>query len=225
MTPRDYADGLRAARLRAALETSPSVTEAVYAAGFESSRAFYAAADATLGMTPRAYRAGGAGLTVVFGSGPCDLGVVLVGRTERGICAVLLGDDEQTLFDDLRARFPRADLVAGDDRFLETVRSVVLHVNAPADASPLPLDLHGTLFQQRVWQALRGIPAGSTISYGALAARLDAPSSVRAVAQACGANPVAVIVPCHRVVGRDGALTGYRWGVERKRTLLERESK
>jgi len=225
MTPRDYADAQRASRLRAALETSASVTEAIYAAGFDSSRAFYAAADSTLGMTPRAYRAGGAGLTIVFGTGRCDLGVVLVGRTRRGICAVLLGDDDRGLVDDLRSRFFRADLIEGDDRFLETVQCVVSHVNAPAIASQLPLDLHGTLFQQRVWQALRAIPAGSTLSYGALAARLDAPSSVRAVAQACGANPVAVIVPCHRVVGRDGALTGYRWGVERKRTLLERESR
>lgn len=223
ITPRAYAAADRASRLRHALETSTTVTEAIYAAGFESSRGFYAAAGDALGMTPQAYRAGGDGVTIVYGLGTCDLGVLLIAATERGLCALFLGDDADTLVDDLRGRFHRATIVAGGERFVDTLERAIAQVNTPGGTSGLPVDLHGTVFQRRVWRALQEIPAGATITYGALAARIDAPRSVRAVARACGANPVAVVVPCHRVVGKDGSLTGYRWGVARKRALLDRE--
>ena len=223
LTPRQYAAGRRAERARAVLTTAASVTASVYDAGFGSSGRFYAAARGMLGMRPTDYRAGGARLDIIYGTGRCSLGQVLVGRTDRGLCAVMLGDDASRLIDDLRSRFPRARLLSGDQNFRDTIAAVIRLVDRPAEATDLPLDLHGTLFQQRVWQALRAIPAGATVTYGELARRLGAPAAVRAVAQACGANPVAVAVPCHRVVARDGALTGYRWGIERKRALLERE--
>ena len=156
--------------------------------------------------------------------GQCSLGAILVACSQRGVCAILLGDDAQRLIEDLQDRFPRAHLIGGDDDFEAMVAQVVGFVEAPALGLQLPLDMRGTVFQQRVWQALCAIPAGSTVSYAQLAQQIGRPKAVRAVASACAANPLAVAIPCHRVVRSDGALSGYRWGVERKRDLLEREA-
>lgn len=224
ITPRDYASAHRAARLRAVLPGSRTVTEAVYAAGFASSSRFYDGADALLGMTPSRYRAGGLGATIRFAIGDCSLGAILVACTEAGVCAILLGDAPDQLARDLQDRFPAASLIGADGAFESLVAQVVGLVDTPRDAvAALPLDIGGTVFQQRVWAALRLIPMGETISYAGLAARLGMPGSSRAVAGACAANPIAVAIPCHRVVRTDGGLSGYRWGVERKRALLERE--
>jgi AraC family transcriptional regulator of adaptative response/methylated-DNA-[protein]-cysteine methyltransferase len=224
VTPAAYAAGVRRARVRETLITrNRSVTEAIYAAGFSSGGRFYEAADDLLGMTPTEFRAGGAQVTVRVAVGECSLGSILVAQSAKGVCAILLGDDPEALLREFQDRFPRAVIVGGDADFEGVVGRVVALVESPALDHDLPLDLRGTVFQQRVWQVLRQIPGGSTISYTELAARVGAPAAVRAVAQACGANPLAVAIPCHRVVRLDGSLSGYRWGVERKRALLERE--
>jgi AraC family transcriptional regulator of adaptative response/methylated-DNA-[protein]-cysteine methyltransferase len=176
-------------------------------------------------MTPTAYRAGGADAKIRFAVGECSLGSILVAQSERGLCAILLGDDADALVRDLQDRFPRAELVGGDAKFERLVARVVGFVEAPGNGLDLPLDVRGTAFQQRVWQVLRNVPAGETTSYTELARRIGAPKSVRAVAQACAANPLAVAIPCHRVVRRDGGLSGYRWGIDRKRALLAREAR
>ncbi|MEO8593543.1 MAG: bifunctional DNA-binding transcriptional regulator/O6-methylguanine-DNA methyltransferase Ada [Candidatus Solibacter sp.] len=222
LTPKAYADARRGERVRHHLTQKETVTEAIYEAGFQSSSRFYE--QDLLGMTPTSFRAGGKDATIRYATGACSLGVVLAAATARGVCAILLGDRPEALIDDLRARFPRAQLVAGDAGFEHTLAQVVRLVDAPSAGLQLPLDIRGTAFQQRVWQALRAIPAGSRASYAEIAERIGAPRSVRAVAQACAANALAVAVPCHRVVRTDGALSGYRWGVERKRALLEREA-
>lgn len=221
VTPKGYADGRRGNRVREELARTRTVTEAIYGAGFQSSGRFYE--KDLLGMTPTDFRAGGQDAAIHYATGACSLGIVLVAATERGVCAILLGDDADALLDDLRARFPRAQVTAGDADFVHTVEHVVRFVEAPRIGLDLPLDIRGTAFQQRVWQALRAIPAGSRASYSEIAERIGAPRAVRAVAQACAANRLAVAVPCHRVVRSDGALSGYRWGVERKRALLARE--
>ena len=214
----------RAERVREELSRSgTTVTEAIYGAGFNSGGRFYETADQVLGMTPTDYRAGGATTEIRFAVGECSLGSILVARSEKGVCAILLGDDPDALARDLQDRFPHARLVGGDAGFEDLVAKVVGLVEAPAIGLDLPLDIRGTAFQQRVWQALREIPAGATASYAEIAERIGSPRSIRAVAQACAANPLAVAIPCHRVVRTDGALSGYRWGVERKRTLLDRE--
>jgi AraC family transcriptional regulator of adaptative response/methylated-DNA-[protein]-cysteine methyltransferase len=225
LTPKAYAAAHRAHRVRAELGRSDTVTEAIYGAGYNSNGRFYAQSNDVLGMTPSRYRAGGAGTDIRFAIGECSLGAILVAASEIGVCAILIGDDPDALAHDLQDRFPRAELIGGDADFEQLVAKVVGLVEAPAVGLDLPLDVRGTAFQQRVWQALRDIPAGRTESYADLARRIGAPKSVRAVAQACGANPLAVAIPCHRVVRNDGALAGYRWGVERKRTLLERETR
>ena len=175
-------------------------------------------------MTPTNYRAGGANTEIRFAIGECSLGSILVAQSERGVCAILLGDDPDELARDLQDRFPRANVIGGDTEFEQLVAKVVGFLEAPRLGLDLPLDVRGTAFQQRVWQALQEIPAGETVSYADLANRIGAPKSVRAVAQACAANALAVAIPCHRVVRNDGGLSGYRWGVERKRALLEREA-
>jgi AraC family transcriptional regulator of adaptative response/methylated-DNA-[protein]-cysteine methyltransferase len=224
ITPKAYAAARRSARMNEALAASPTVTEAIYSAGFGSSGRFYADAGQRLGMTPTSYRAGGAGMTIRFAIGECSLGAILVAATPVGICAILMGDDAGQLARDLQERFPAAELIGADVAFEETVAKVVGFVEAPRLGWDLPLDVRGTVFQQRVWEALRLIPSGQTVSYAELAERIGLPAGARAVAGACAANPVAVAIPCHRVVRNDGALSGYRWGVERKRTLLDRES-
>ncbi|MCY0994573.1 bifunctional DNA-binding transcriptional regulator/O6-methylguanine-DNA methyltransferase Ada [Nannocystis sp. ILAH1] len=224
LTPRAYAAARRDARLREELGRGSTVTEAIYGAGYGSGGRFYARAEQVLGMTPSAYRAGGAATAIRFAVGECSLGSILVAASERGVCAILLGDDPDKLVRDLQDRFPRAELIGGDPEFERQVASVVAFVEAPGLGLDLPLDVRGTAFQQRVWQALRAIPAGATVCYADIAERIGAPRSVRAVAQACAANALAVVIPCHRVVQRDGGLSGYRWGVERKRKLLDREA-
>jgi AraC family transcriptional regulator of adaptative response/methylated-DNA-[protein]-cysteine methyltransferase len=224
ITPKAYAAAQRAARLAQGLAQAPSVTDAIYAAGYNSSGRFYAGAEGRLGMTPKRYRAGGSGEAIRFAIGECSLGAILVAATAKGICAILMGDDPEQLARDLQDRFPAAELHGADAGFEDTVAKVVGLVEAPALGLDLPLDVRGTAFQQRVWEALRQIPSGATVSYAELAARIGLPSGARAIAGACAANPVAVAIPCHRVVRNDGAISGYRWGVERKRALLDRES-
>jgi AraC family transcriptional regulator, regulatory protein of adaptative response / methylated-DNA-[protein]-cysteine methyltransferase len=225
LTPKAYAAANRAQRVRQQLQGGASVTEAIYGAGFNSNGRFYEQSDAVLGMTPGAFRAGGADTAIRFAIGQCALGAILVAQSERGICAITLGDDPEALARELQDRFPQARLIGGDADFERVVAQVVGFVEAPGVGLDLPLDVRGTAFQQRVWQALRQVPPGQTVSYTEIAQRIGAPQSVRAVAQACGANALAVAIPCHRVVRHDGALSGYRWGVERKRSLLEREAK
>ena len=224
LTPKAYATAHRARRVRAELAGSGSVTDAIYGAGYNSNGRFYEESNRVLGMTPTRFRAGGANTEIRFAVGECSLGAILVAESERGVCAILIGDDPDALTRDLQDRFAQAALVGDDAAFAERVARVVGLIEAPALGLALPLDVRGTAFQQRVWQALREIPAGRTASYGEIAKRIDAPKSVRAVAQACAANPLAVAIPCHRVVRHDGALSGYRWGIERKRALLAREA-
>ncbi|NFV79844.1 bifunctional DNA-binding transcriptional regulator/O6-methylguanine-DNA methyltransferase Ada [Magnetospirillum aberrantis SpK] len=225
VTPKAYAAAARARRIRERLAGTGTITEAIYDAGFNSSGRFYAEAPGRLGMTPTAFRRGGAHEEIRFAVGQCWLGAVLVAATVRGICAILLGDDPAKLVMDLEDRFPHAGLVGGDAAFEQWVASVVGLVEDPGQGLDLPLDVRGTAFQQKVWQALRAIPPGETATYAEIARRIGMPRAVRAVAGACAANPAAVAIPCHRVVRTDGGLSGYRWGVERKRALQKREKK
>jgi AraC family transcriptional regulator of adaptative response/methylated-DNA-[protein]-cysteine methyltransferase len=225
VTPKAYAAARRAQRVQAELSRSDTVTEAIYGAGFNSNGRFYATSSELLGMTPTAFRSGGPGAQIRFAVGTCSLGSILVAATPKGVCSILLGDDPRALARDLQRRFPRARLTGGNAAFAKLVARVVAFVEAPALGLDLPLDVRGTAFQRRVWQALRRIPAGSTATYTDIARRLGLPRAVRAVAHACASNAVAVAIPCHRVVRRDGALAGYRWGLERKRALLEREAR
>jgi AraC family transcriptional regulator of adaptative response/methylated-DNA-[protein]-cysteine methyltransferase len=224
ITPKAYAVAHRQKRLRDNLTRSTNVTQAIHDAGFNSSGRFYANADEVLGMTPTHFRKGGKDTEMKFAVGTCSLGAILVAATPKGIAAILLGDDPQALVRDLEDRFPKAELIGGDTDFERVVGQVIGLVEAPATGLDLPLDVRGTAFQHRVWQALREIPAGTTATYTDIATRIGAPRAVRAVAAACAANKIAVAIPCHRVVRNDGALAGYRWGVERKRRLIEREA-
>ena len=224
VTPKQYVAGRRAERVRRELDHGVSVTSAIYGAGFNSNGRFYATSNEVLGMTASNYKNGGKNRTIRFAVGQCSLGAILVAASERGVCSILMGDDADALVRDLTDRFPEAELLGGDAGFERLVASVIGFVEAPGLGLELPLDLRGTLFQQRVWRALAEIPAGATASYTEIAARIGSPRAVRAVALACGQNPLAVAIPCHRVVRLDGGLSGYRWGVERKRALLERES-
>lgn len=225
VTPKAYGDALRAERARDALVTSTRVTDAVYDAGYESAGRFHADAPGRLGMTPSSYRDGGAGERVRVAVAPSSLGAVLVAATDVGVCSIQLGDDPGELLAGLRERLPRAELVHDDPDFTAVVASVVELVEHPGTGDPeLPLDTRGTAFQERVWRALRSVPSGTTTTYAELAAVIGAPGSARAVAGACAANPVAIAVPCHRVIRSDGKLSGYRWGVDRKAELLRRES-
>lgn len=225
LTPKQYADAHRAGRVRDALSRADAkVTDAIFDAGFNATGRFYEQAGAVLGMTPRQYRAGGVDARIAFAIAQTSLGALLVARSARGVCAISLGDDPDALLRELQDRFPRAELVGGDPGFERLVAQVVGLIAQPGIGHDLPLDVRGTAFQQRVWQALRRIPPGQTASYADIAARIGSPKAVRAVAQACAANTLAVAIPCHRVVRSDGALSGYRWGVARKRALLEREA-
>ncbi|MBC2380894.1 bifunctional DNA-binding transcriptional regulator/O6-methylguanine-DNA methyltransferase Ada [Pseudomonas sp. WS 5106] len=223
LTPKGYASAHRSRKVRDGLKDQHSVTDALYDAGFNSNSRFYESANQLLGMKPSDYRAGGTNNEILFAVGQCSLGAILVAQSTRGVCAILLGDDPDKLVRDLQDQFPKASLVGADHSFEQLVAQVVGFIEAPALGLDLPLDLRGTAFQERVWQALRDIPLGSTVSYGQIAERIGAPKAFRAVAQACGANCLAVAIPCHRVVRSNGDLSGYRWGVERKRQLLARE--
>ena len=224
VTPKGYVAGQRARRVRTELTRASTVTEAIYGSGFNSSGRFYAGVSRALGMTPTTFRSGGTGASIHFAVGECSLGSVLVAATGRGVCAILLGDDPEALVRNLQDRFPKGQLIGGDRDFEHLVAKVVGLVEAPALGLDLPLHVRGTAFQHRVWQALGDIPAGSTASYTDIARRIGAPKAVRGVAQACAANAIAMAIPCHRVVRTDGTLAGYRWGIDRKRVLLERES-
>lgn len=224
VTPKAYAAAHRARMVREELLRQGSVTAAIYEAGYNSSGRFYEKSNQMLGMTPRTFRAGGAGAVIRFAIGQCSLGAILVAASERGVCAILIGDDPEILARDLQDSFPQADLIGADAGFEQLVASVVGLVEIPQRGLDLPLDIRGTAFQQRVWQALREIPAGATASYAEIARRIGSPRAVRAVAGACAANTLAIAIPCHRVVRSDGELSGYRWGVARKRALLAREA-
>ncbi|MFL9922749.1 bifunctional DNA-binding transcriptional regulator/O6-methylguanine-DNA methyltransferase Ada [Herbaspirillum lusitanum] len=223
VTPKAYADQQRAERARRELPASASVTAAMYDAGFNSSGRFYAASAANFGMKPSAYRAGGSGEKIRFAVAQCWLGALLVAATDKGVCAITLGDDAGQLVRDLQDQFPRAELLGAEPGFDRLVAQVTAFVEMPERGLDLPLDVRGTAFQQRVWQALRDIPPGVTLSYAQLAARIGQPAAVRAVAGACASNSIALLIPCHRIVRTDGSLSGYRWGVERKHALLLRE--
>ncbi|CNL74350.1 bifunctional DNA-binding transcriptional regulator/O6-methylguanine-DNA methyltransferase Ada [Yersinia aldovae] len=225
LTPKAYTSATRSERVRKQLATGGSVTEAIFAAGYHSNSRFYEQSNQLLGMTPSRYRKGGRDTLLYFAVGESSLGAILVARSELGVCAILLGDSPALLVQQLQDKFPQADLVGGDAEFEQWVAQVVGLVEAPQLGLDLPLDIRGTAFQQRVWQALREIPVGGTASYADIAAKIGSPKAIRAVAGACAANMLAVAIPCHRVIRQDGALSGYRWGVERKKRLLEKEAK
>src|SRR6202035_1666728 len=214
LTPKDYAAADRAAKVRQGLASGSSVTEAIYDAGFNSSGRFYEKSTGMLGMTPSQYRAGGANEEIKFAVGQTSLGAILVASSKKGVAAILLGNDPDKLVRNLQDRFPRAHLVGADRDYEALVARVVGFVEAPRIGLHLPLDVRGTAFQRRVWQALQEIPVGATVSYTEIAQRIGAPKAVRAVAGACAANNLAVAIPCHRVVRSDGSLSGYAWGVE-----------
>lgn len=223
VTPKAYSAALKARRVREELTQASSVTDAIYDAGFNSSSRFYEKSANILGMTPTEFRAGGSGQAIEFAIGTCSLGAILVAASKKGICAIMLGDEPERLVRDIQDRFPNAELRAGDGRFEEWMAKVIGFVEEPRLGLELPLDIRGTAFQQRVWKVLSEIPVGSTLSYSELAAKIGQPNAVRAVAGACAANTLALAIPCHRVVRTDGAASGYRWGIERKSTLLKRE--
>jgi AraC family transcriptional regulator of adaptative response/methylated-DNA-[protein]-cysteine methyltransferase len=224
VTPKHYVAARRAAKVRQGLASGSSVTEAIYDAGFSSSGRFYEKSTDMLGMTPSQYRAGGANEEIKFAVGQTSLGAILVASSTKGVAAILLGDDPDELVRNLQDRFPKAHLIGADRDYEALVARVVGLIEAPRIGLDLPLDVRGTAFQQRVWQALQEIPAGATLSYTEVARRIGAPRAVRAVAGACAANNLAVAIPCHRVVHNDGSLSRYAWGVERKRVLIDREA-
>ena len=225
VTPKAYATAHRAKRVREGLGRSGTVTEAIYDAGFNSNGRFYANASEVLGMTPTDFRSGGAGHAICYAIGTCSLGSVLVAASEKGVCAILFGDEPESLGKELQVMFPRARIIGGDKAFEQLTAKVLAFVEDPAKGLDLPLDVRGTAFQHRVWEALRRIPVGSTASYAEIAKKIGAPQAVRAVARACATNRIAVALPGHRVVRSDGGLSGYRGGVERKRALLAKEAK
>jgi AraC family transcriptional regulator of adaptative response/methylated-DNA-[protein]-cysteine methyltransferase len=224
LTPKDYAAAHRAKKVRQGLASGHTVTEAIYDAGFNSSGRFYEKSMVMLGMTPSQYRAGGADEEIRFAVGQTSLGAILVASSKKGVASILLGDNPDELVRNLQDRFPKAHLVGGDHGYEALIARVGGFVETPGIGLNLPLDVRGTAFQQRVWQALQEIPAGQTVSYAEVARRIGSPKAVRAVAAACAANNLAVAIPCHRVVRTDGSLSGYAWGVERKRVLLDREA-
>jgi AraC family transcriptional regulator of adaptative response/methylated-DNA-[protein]-cysteine methyltransferase len=225
LTPRSYAEGVRARRLQAALAAGERVAEAVAGAGFGSESRVYEDTARHLGMTPGAARRGGQGETIRIAHAGSAMGPLLVGATEAGICFIGFAEPPAALEGDLRARFPKARFEPADAALAAMVAEVAGFIAEPAAALALPLDLRGTAFQRRVWEALRAIPLGETRTYAGLAAEIGNPAAVRAVARACARNPVSLAVPCHRVIGADGDLTGYRWGVPRKAALLAGEKR
>jgi AraC family transcriptional regulator of adaptative response/methylated-DNA-[protein]-cysteine methyltransferase len=225
LTPTAYAKAHRNQRVRASLERSNSVTDAIYDAGFNSSGRYYENTNKVLGMTPTKFREGGADTDIFFAIGKASLGSILVAQSNKGVCSILIGDDPETLVQELEDQFPKANLIGDEAGYQELIAKVIGLIEHPGVSLDLPLDIRGTAFQQRVWKALQEIPPGSTASYAEIAQKIGMPKAVRAVAQACGANSIAVAIPCHRVIKNDGSLSGYRWGVDRKRSLLEREAR
>lgn len=224
ITPKAYATAHRNKRIRKQFKCSDTVTNAIFNAGYNSCSRFYEKTGQVLGMTPSKYKEGGTDIDIRVAIGECSLGSILVAMSKHGICAIFLGNNPEELLKELQDRFPQSNLIGGDNNFEQLVATVIGFVESPAIGLNLPLDIRGTAFQQRVWNALRKIPAGSTASYTDIAKCIGSPKAARAVAQACAANKIAVAIPCHRVVRNDGNLSGYRWGVERKRELLKRET-
>jgi len=225
MTPKAWQQAARARRLRSALTQGEKITDSLLAAGFPDSSTYYRKADETLGMTAKQYRNGASNVTVRFAVTDCELGRCLVAESERGICAILLGDNDDAVMGELRTLFPQAQSESADGEFTARIDQVIRSLTHHKKALALPLDIRGTAFQQQVWQALRAIPCGETASYQQIANAIGKPNAVRAVASACAANKLAIVIPCHRVVRRDGALSGYRWGIARKAQLLQHEAK
>lgn len=223
VTPKQYASRNQSQRFQKSLKTSPSVTDAIYSAGYGSSGSAYDKTQDQLAMKPREYRKGATGITINYGLAHCFLGWVIVAATDRGICAIEFGDDPDILPDQVQTRFPNAQLKKADIGFDSLIKEVVEFIKAPEDKFQLPLDIQGTAFQQRVWNVLRQIKPGKTLSYSDVANRIGNPNAVRAVASACASNKLAVVIPCHRVISKDGKVSGYRWGTERKKMLLESE--
>jgi AraC family transcriptional regulator of adaptative response/methylated-DNA-[protein]-cysteine methyltransferase len=223
VSPREYQDALRVTNLKSRLRAGDTVSRATYEAGFGSSSRVYERSDRALGMTPAAYRRGGEGMRIVYTIVASPFGRLLVGATERGVCAVALGDSDAKLVQALEADFPRAQVDRGDDSHRDWVEEIVGHIGGGNVGLDVPLDIRGTNFQKQVWSLLRKIPPGRTRSYSEIAMALGNPRATRAVARACASNHIAVVIPCHRVVRNDGALGGYKWGLDRKRALLERE--
>jgi AraC family transcriptional regulator, regulatory protein of adaptative response / methylated-DNA-[protein]-cysteine methyltransferase len=224
LTPKEYASAHQASRVRKNLESGPSITQAIYDAGYNSNGRFYENAAGILGMTPKQFRRGGQNEEIRFAVGQCSLGAILVASSKTGVVSILIDDEPDALVRALQDRFAHAQLVGADKEYEQLVARVVGLVESPGTSAELPLDVRGTVFQRKVWRALRKIPVGKTVSYADVARRIGAPKAVRAVAGACAANNIAVAIPCHRVIRNDGNVSGYRWGVERKRVLLERES-
>ena len=224
VTPKQYAAEKRPDRVRVQLQEGATVTDAIYNAGFESSSRFYETSTSSLGMKPKEYRSGGPGVSIRYAVVQSYLGWVLVAATDRGICRIEFGDAPKALRARLKTSFPQAELQANDPNFQKLLVQVLGFLEKPEQGLGLPLDIQGTAFQRRVWTALQDIPAGTTVSYGDIADQIGNPKAARAVAQACGSNNIAVAIPCHRMVHSDGGLGGYRWGIERKRAILERES-
>ncbi len=224
VTPKEYARANRVDRLQKSLKQNNTVTHAAFSAGYNSNSQFYADSQKILGMKPKKYKAGGKDMDIYFAIGETTLGSILVAQSERGICAITLGDDPQQLLNELQEKFPNANLIGGDKIYEDTVAQVIGFIESPTPTFNLPLDIRGTVFQQKVWLALQAIKPGETLSYSQLAERIGAPKAVRAVASACARNIIAVAIPCHRIVRNNGDLSGYRWGVERKRALLAIES-
>ena len=223
VSPREYQDALRVTRFKSRLRAGDTVSRATYEAGFGSSSRVYERSDRTLGMTPAAYRRGGAGLRITYTVVESPFGKLLVGATERGVCAVALGDSDESLLKALRGDFPRAEIERADDVHRDWVEEIIGNTGGGNVGLNVPLDVQGTAFQKQVWSLLRKIPPGLTRSYGEIAAALGRPKATRAVARACASNRIAVVIPCHRVVRNDGTYGGYKWGIERKQALLERE--
>jgi AraC family transcriptional regulator of adaptative response/methylated-DNA-[protein]-cysteine methyltransferase len=224
LTPKDYAAAHRTAKIQQQLASGDSVTEAIYDAGFNSSSRFYEKSNDLLGMKPSQYRTGGMNEEIRFAVGQSSLGAVLIASTRKGVASIFLGDDPGELVRNLQDRFPKAHLIGGDDEYAALAAKVIAFVETPEIGLDLPIDVRGTAFQRRVWRALQEIPIGETASYAEIAQRIGAPTAARAVAGACAANKLAVVVPCHRVIRNDGALSGYAWGIDRKRRLLDRET-
>ncbi len=221
LSPKEFSDAKKLERLRAELQGGESVTTAMYSAGFGSSRALYEKSNQNLGMTPRTYRSGGAGVVITYCTAKCRLGLLLVASSESGLCAVRLGDDATILLSELKKEFPNATLQEGT--LAEFVEPIVKHLEGKQDKLDLPLDVNATAFTLRVWSVLKKIPYGQTRSYKEVAKMVGDEKAFRAVASACAKNPVALVIPCHRVVASDGKLAGYRWGLERKEKLLNQE--
>lgn len=223
ISPKQYADEIKMQRFKLRVKDGGDVTGAMYDAGFGSSRGLYEKAAAKLGMTPATYKKGGQGMRINFTIIDSKLGRLLIGATEKGICSVTFGDDDRALANDLFNEYPNAEFNLADDKFKKYARAILSNLDGNKRTLDLPLDLRATAFQMRVWEALRQIPYGETRSYSEVAREIGNERAVRAVARACATNPVAIVTPCHRVIGSNGSLSGYRWGIERKKALLKAE--